>query len=114
MKKTENLTSFEVNFMNEIKLTMSGLLNYEMYVHLETEEVQEFVSSDIKRRVTDWVKSKFKDDPFAGTIFIEAVYNVLDCRYNTMEIVNARYIVDFEDNNILEFNITKITFNPVN
>lgn len=103
MEKTKNLNSMEVAHSTDIYLQFSGLLNYEKYCRLVTDEVKEWVEEDTKRRANEWVNNHFKGETFDGMLYIGTTYICLNYRYNTKEKVVANYEISYEDNKFTSF-----------
>lgn len=103
MEKNVNLNSMEAADCADIYLNFSGLLNWEKYNRLTTEEVKEWVEEDTKRRANEWVSKHFKEGQFDGMLYIGTAYICLSCRYNKKENVVANYELSYEENKITSF-----------
>lgn len=103
MEKNINLNSMEEVDCADIYLNFSGLLNWEKYKRLTTEDVKEWVEEDTKRRANEWVKNHFKDAQFDGMLYIGTAYMCLNCRYNKKENVVANYQLSYEKNTNTSF-----------
>ena len=98
MEKNKNLNSLEIAEAGDIYLQFTGLLNWEKYNRLTTEEVKEWVEEDTKRRANEWVNRHFKDDPFNGMLYIATTYVCLNFRLDRKETVVSQYELSYEDN----------------
>lgn len=98
MEKNKNLNTLEITEAGDIYLQFTGLLNWDKYSRLTTEEVKEWVEEDTKRRANEWVKNHFKDDPFNGMLYIGTTYICLDWRLDRKQTVVSQYELSFEDN----------------
>lgn len=103
MEKTKNLNSMEVEDCTDIYLDFSGLLNWEKYCRLVTNDVKVWIDNDTKRRANEWVGNHFKEVPFEGKLYICASYICLDYRYNKKEIIKAKYEISYEKNIVTSF-----------
>lgn len=115
MEKTENLTSLNVDEVSEIRLSMTGLFNWEKYKVLETVEVENIIKKDIIRRITEWVDKHFQneEEPFTGVIFVKAFYTALDYHYTSMEVVTIKFRCDFENNVLITIQALSSNFDKV-
>lgn len=113
MIETENLTSLNVDEVSEIRLSMTGLFNWDKYKVLETVEVENIIVNDIKRRITEWVEKKFKEEPFTGVIFVKAFYTALDYHYTSKEVVSIKFRCDFENNVLFSIKALSSNFDKV-
>ena len=115
MKETENFTSLNVDEVNEIRLSMTGLFNWDKYKVLETVEVQNFIVNDIKKRITEWVEKHFQneEEPFTGVIFVKAFYTALDYHYTSKEVVSIKFRCDFENNILITIKALSSNFDKV-
>ena len=113
MEKCKNLNSMEVAECADIYLEFSGLLNWEKYSRLITEEVKEWVDNDVKRRATEWVNNHFKEEPFDGMLYIGTSYICLDCRYNKKERIRANYEISYVKNALTSFEQEEFQIFPI-
>ena len=98
MEKNKNLNSLEIAEAGDIYLQFTGLLNWEKYLRLTTEEVKEWVEEDTKRRANEWVKNHFKEEPFNGMLYIGTTYVCLNFRLDRKQTVVSQYELSYEDN----------------
>lgn len=103
MEKDRNLNSMEVAVCTDIYLEFSGLLNWQKYRLLSTDDVKIWVDNDVKRRANEWVINHFKESPFDSMLYICACYICLDYRYNKKETVKAKYEISYECNALTSF-----------
>lgn len=104
MKEKENYTSLNVDEVNEIRLSMTGLFNWEKYKKLETVQIEYIIVNEIKWRIQEWVKKMFQEEPFTGIIFVNAIYTALDYHYTSKEVVSIKFRCDFEYNAFAKIN----------
>lgn len=93
----------EVADCADIYLNFSGLLNWEKYSRLTTEEVKEWVEEDTKRRANEWVSKHFKDAQFDGMLYIGTAYMCINYSYKKKENVVANYQLSYEENENTSF-----------
>ncbi len=112
MEKNKNLNSMEVAECGDIYLEFSGLLNWEKYCHLTTEEVKEWIENDTKRRANEWVNKHFKEEPHNGMLYIATTYICLNCRYNKKDTVRANYDLSYAKNELTSFEVEEFNIFP--
>lgn len=98
MEKNTNLNSMEVAVCTDNYLEFSGLLNWDKYRRLTTEEVKEWVEEDTKRRANEWIANHFKEEPFDGLLYIHTTYVCLNFRLDRKETVVSQYELSYEEN----------------
>lgn len=103
MEKNKNLSSLEIAEAGDIYLQFSGLLNWEKYKRLTTEEVKEWVEEDTKRRANEWITKHFKDEPFNGMLYIGTTYVCLNYRLNRKDTVVSEYELSYAENKLNSF-----------
>ena len=103
MEKGKNLKSLEIAEAGDIYLQFSGLLNWEKYSRLTTEEVKEWVDEDTKRRANEWVTKHFKEDPFNGMLYLSTTYICLNFRLDRKDTVIVHYEISYADNKLTSF-----------
>lgn len=113
MNEIENYTSLNVDEVNEIRLSMTGLFNWENYKVLITVEVENIIVNDIKRRIKEWVERIFQEEHFTGVIFVKAFYTALDYHYTSKEVVSIKFRCDFSDNVLSYINAFSSKFNQL-
>ena len=103
MEKNKNLNSLEIAEAGDIYLQFSGLLNWEKYSRLTTEEVKEWVENDTKRRANEWVNKHFKEEPFNGMLYAATNYICLNYRYEKKDTVRASYEIGYAKNGVTSY-----------
>lgn len=114
MKEEKNdmasMNATETDIMN---LTMNGLLNYEIYRKCSSNEVEEFVKNDVKRRLEEWLQRHYEEEPISPLVTVTASYAVLDYRYEKRERVIAIlnlgvYMNRVEEMRVVSFRIEQL------
>lgn len=97
-----SMSATETDIMN---LTMRGCLNYEKYRKCTSDEVEEFVKNDTKRRLEEWLKANFEEEPISPMVTVTSGYVVLDHRYEKIERVVSTLNIGVLNNKIEDVHV---------
>lgn len=112
MENNKNLNSLEIAEADDIYLQFSGLLNWEKYRRLTSEEFKEWIEEDTKRRANEWLNSHFKDDTFNEMLYITTTYIALDYSYIKKTTIKASYQLSYANSSLTSFEQEYFEINP--